>query len=64
MLVLRESTRQKERSKEMPKAVWILIVGTFLNSIGSAFLWPLNSIYMHDYLFDRPLKGEIQEVET
>lgn len=34
----------------MPKTVWILIVGTFLNSIGSAFLWPLNSIYMHDYL--------------
>lgn len=34
----------------MPKAVWILIIGTFLNSIGSAFLWPLNSIYVHDYL--------------
>lgn len=34
----------------MPKAVWILIIGTFLNSIGSAFLWPLNSIYIHDHL--------------
>ena len=34
----------------MPKHVWILIIGTIVNTMGSSFLWPLNSIYIHDYL--------------
>ena len=34
----------------MPKQVWFLIIGTFVNTIGVSFLWPLNSIYIHDYL--------------
>lgn len=34
----------------MPKRVWILIIGAFVNTIGNSFLWPLNSIYIHDYL--------------
>lgn len=34
----------------MPKAVWLLIIGMLVNVTGSSFLWPLNSIYMHDYL--------------
>ena len=34
----------------MPKQVWFLIVGTFVNTVGNSFLWPLNSIYIHDYL--------------
>lgn len=34
----------------MPKRVWFLIIGAFLNTIGNSFLWPLNSIYIHDYL--------------
>lgn len=34
----------------MPKRVWILIIGAFINTIGNSFLWPLNSIYIHDYL--------------
>lgn len=34
----------------MPKHVWILIIGTIVNTVGSSFLWPLNSIYIHDYL--------------
>lgn len=34
----------------MPKRVWFLIVGMFFNTIGSSFLWPLNSIYIHNHL--------------
>ena len=34
----------------MPRQVWFLIVGTFVNTVGNSFLWPLNSIYIHDYL--------------
>lgn len=34
----------------MPKKVWLLIIGMFINVIGNSFLWPLNTIYMHDYL--------------
>lgn len=34
----------------MPKQVWFLILGTFINTIGNSFLWPLNSIYIHDHL--------------
>lgn len=34
----------------MPKIVWFLIIGTFINTVGNSFLWPLNSIYIHDHL--------------
>ncbi|MEK4700826.1 MFS transporter [Solibacillus sp. FSL R7-0668] len=34
----------------MPKQVWLLIIGTLINTIGNSFLWPLNSIYIHDHL--------------
>lgn len=34
----------------MPKQVWFLIIGTFINTVGNSFLWPLNSIYIHDHL--------------
>lgn len=34
----------------MPKKVWLLIIGMFVNVIGNSFLWPLNTIYMHNYL--------------
>ncbi|MGN7388373.1 MDR family MFS transporter [Sporosarcina sp. SAFN-015] len=34
----------------MPNKVWLLIIGMFVNVIGNSFLWPLNTIYMHDYL--------------
>lgn len=34
----------------MPKIVWFLILGTFVNTVGNSFLWPLNSIYIHDHL--------------
>jgi MFS family permease len=34
----------------MPKQVWLLIVGMLVNVVGSSFLWPLNTIYMNEYL--------------
>ncbi|MHA6260418.1 MDR family MFS transporter [Sporosarcina sp. CAU 1771] len=34
----------------MPKKVWLLIIGMLVNVTGNSFLWPLNVIYIHDYL--------------
>ncbi|RHW33261.1 MFS transporter [Lysinibacillus yapensis] len=34
----------------MPKSVWLLVIGAFINITGSSFIWPLNTIYMHDHL--------------
>jgi MFS family permease len=34
----------------MPLALWLLIIGMAVNVTGSSFLWPLNTIYIHDYL--------------
>lgn len=34
----------------MPKRVWLLIIGMLVNVTGSSFLWPLNTIYMHEHL--------------
>ena len=34
----------------MPKAVWLLVIGMFINTTGNSFLWPLHTIYIHDYL--------------
>ncbi|PFP27871.1 MFS transporter [Bacillus sp. AFS073361] len=34
----------------MPRALWLLIIGMVVNVTGSSFLWPLNTIYIHDHL--------------
>lgn len=34
----------------MPKSVWLLIIGMLVNVTGSSFLWPLNTIYLHEHL--------------
>lgn len=34
----------------LPRSMWILLSGMMINMIGSSFLWPLNTIYLHDYL--------------
>ncbi|RJR12521.1 MFS transporter [Candidatus Parcubacteria bacterium] len=34
----------------MPKALWLLVVGMAINVTGASFLWPLNTIYIHDIL--------------
>ncbi|MBB6282700.1 MDR family MFS transporter [Geobacillus subterraneus] len=34
----------------MPRALWWLLVGMALNVTGGSFLWPLNTIYLHEQL--------------
>ena len=34
----------------MPKKLWFLIIGMIINTTGSSFLWPLNTIYIHNIL--------------
>ncbi|MDQ0272253.1 MDR family MFS transporter [Cytobacillus purgationiresistens] len=34
----------------MPRALWLLVIGMAVNVTGSSFLWPLNTIFIHDYL--------------
>ncbi|MDC3424466.1 MFS transporter [Aquibacillus sp. 3ASR75-11] len=34
----------------MPKQIWLLIIGTVINITGASFIWPLNTIYMHNEL--------------
>ncbi|GGH87755.1 MFS family permease [Pullulanibacillus pueri] len=34
----------------MPKKLWFLIIGMVINTTGSSFLWPLNTIYIHNML--------------
>ncbi|RDW15641.1 MDR family MFS transporter [Oceanobacillus chungangensis] len=34
----------------MPKQIWLLVIATTINVTGGSFLWPLNTIYMHNEL--------------
>lgn len=34
----------------MPKQIWLLIIATAINVTGASFIWPLNTIYMHNEL--------------
>ena len=34
----------------MPRSVWLLVIGMFVNTVGNSFIWPLNTIYLHDHL--------------
>lgn len=34
----------------MPKALWLLIIGMVINVTGASFLWPLNTIFIHQEL--------------
>ncbi|MFS0780492.1 MDR family MFS transporter [Bacillus sp. 1P06AnD] len=34
----------------MPRNLWLIIIGMVINVTGSSFLWPLNTIYLHNYL--------------
>lgn len=34
----------------MPKSVWLLIIGMLVNTTANSFLWPMNTIYMHEEL--------------
>jgi MFS family permease len=34
----------------MPKALWLLVIGMVINVTGASFLWPLNTIFIHQEL--------------
>lgn len=34
----------------MPRSIWLLAIATTINVTGGSFLWPLNTIYMHNVL--------------
>ncbi|CAM4153374.1 multidrug MFS transporter [Bacillus manliponensis] len=34
----------------MPKKVWLLVAGMVINVTGASFLWPFNTIYLHEHL--------------
>ncbi|MEQ6376094.1 MFS transporter [Bacillaceae bacterium S4-13-56] len=34
----------------MPKHIWLLVIGIAINVTGSSFIWPLNTIYIHNEL--------------
>ena len=34
----------------MPRYIWLLVIGTTISVTGGSFLWPLNTIYMHNEL--------------
>ncbi|CAN7253130.1 MDR family MFS transporter [Rossellomorea sp. LjRoot5] len=34
----------------MPKSLWLLVIGMMVNVTGASFLWPLNTIYLHENL--------------
>ncbi|WP_369902192.1 MDR family MFS transporter [Bacillus manliponensis] len=34
----------------MPKKVWLLVAGMIINVTGASFLWPFNTIYLHEHL--------------
>lgn len=34
----------------LPKYIWMLVIATTINVTGGSFLWPLNTIYMHNIL--------------
>ncbi|KLU61504.1 galactoside permease [Peptococcaceae bacterium CEB3] len=38
------------QKSDLPRTIKILVAGGFVNSLGSALMWPLNSIFMHNVL--------------
>lgn len=36
--------------RDMPKALWFLVIGMVINVTGASFLWPLNTIYVNSEL--------------
>lgn len=34
----------------MPRKLWLIIIGMVINITGASFLWPLNTIYLHEEL--------------
>lgn len=49
-LALQFQTRVRSWTSSIPIVIWTLLVGGLINSIGTSFLWPLNSLYIHTVL--------------
>lgn len=43
-------SRLRNWTSSIPVVIWTLLAGGLINSIGTAFLWPLNSLYIHTVL--------------
>lgn len=41
---------QLNKLNDIPRPVLVLILGGFIQSVGNSFMWPLNSIFMHNVL--------------
>ncbi len=41
---------QRLKQLNIPQPIFILIIGGFIQSVGNSFMWPLNSIFMHNIL--------------
>lgn len=41
---------QRFKKLDIPQPILILIIGGFIQSVGNSFMWPLNSIFMHNIL--------------
>lgn len=37
-------------NKKMPMSVWILVIAMALNTTAASFLWPFNTLYIHEFL--------------
>ncbi len=37
------------KMSELPREVWIFVTASFVNSLGSAFMWPLTSLYIYSF---------------
>ncbi|RJP00823.1 MFS transporter [Exiguobacterium sp. RIT452] len=42
---------------KLPRAVWILVLAMAINTTGSSFLWPFNTLYIHEYLGESMTKA-------
>jgi len=42
--------RLKLKRPDIPRAVIVLIIGGFIQSVGNSLMWPLNSLFMHTVL--------------
>lgn len=42
--------RFRLKNPDIPRPILVLILGGFIQSVGNSFMWPLNSLFMHNIL--------------
>lgn len=42
--------RSRLQNLDIPRPVLLLVLGGFIQSVGNSFMWPLNSLFMHNVL--------------